>query len=288
MLDEIRRVVIVGTGLLGASVGRGLKEAGFWGEVTGVVRRESTLEAAKAVGAVDFGGTDLAEQVPAEGKVIVVVAVPVSKFSEVFAAIAPLQREGVYVTDVGSTKLSVVADAAKHLSQPNFFVPAHPMAGSEQSGPEAADGGLFRGRPCVLCPSEGTDGDALAAVRGMWEMLGAELHTMSANDHDRQVAAVSHLPHLVAVLLTHTANELGPLDLASSGFRDTSRLALSNPPMRQDIVMANLEPIGETLDHLAGRLNVLREMVRQGKGDELLKLLTEAQQVRQGWQDQCE
>lgn len=284
MQDDIRRVVIVGTGLLGASVGLGLRAAGFDGERVGVGRSQATLDAAIAVGGIDRGVLELSEAVAGvDGKLIVVVAVPVGGFGEVFRGLADHQRRGLIVTDVGSTKLSVAADAKRYLKQPQFFVPAHPMAGSERSGPEAAQDDLFRGRPCVLCPDRDTDAEASAAVRAMWETLGAEIHTMSADDHDRQVAAVSHLPHLLAVLLAHTADDMGPLDLASSGFRDTSRLAMSNPPMRTDIVMANRPPIGEALDRLASRLNELRGLVRKGKETDLLDLFTDAQAIRRAW-----
>ncbi len=246
MLDDIRRVVVVGTGLLGASVGKGLKAGGFDGEIVGVGRTAVTLERAVALGAIDRGLTQLEEAVGGvDGPLIVVIAVPVGRFGEVFRKLAEAQRRGMVLTDVGSTKASVAAEAKRYLKQPQFFVPAHPMAGSERSGPDAADARLFQGKPCVLCPTADTDASALAVVSEMWEALGAKLCTMTADQHDRQVAAVSHLPHLLAVLLAHTADDMGPLDLASSGFRDTSRLALSNPPMRTDIVMANRKPIGE-------------------------------------------
>ncbi|MEO0513714.1 MAG: prephenate dehydrogenase [Planctomycetota bacterium] len=285
MLDDIRRVVIVGTGLLGASVGLGLKAAGFGGEVVGVGRTPATRDAAIAGGGIDRGVLELGDAVGGvEGKLIVVVAVPVGKFGEVFRQLAEHQRRGMVVTDVGSTKLSVAADAKRYLKQPQFFVPAHPMAGSERSGPESAVSDLFRGRPCVLCPTGDTDEAAVGVVTEMWETLGAKLFTMTADEHDHQVAAVSHLPHLVAVLLAHTADDMGPLDLASSGFRDTCRLAMSNPEMRRDIVMANRKPIGEVLDRLASRLNELRGMVRKGKDVDLLDLFTDAQVIRSDWE----
>ncbi|MEM9881427.1 MAG: prephenate dehydrogenase [Planctomycetota bacterium] len=285
MFDAVSRVVIVGTGLVGASVGLGLKRAGFTGRVVGVGRTPATLETAKRVGAIDEGTADLAEAVTHDGKLVVVVCVPVGTMGEVFRGLAPHQRRGLYVTDAGSTKLSVAADGRRYLTQPQFFVPAHPMAGSERSGPEAADGGLFRGRPCVLCPHDDAADDAVSAVRGMWEALGATIHVMTADQHDKQVAAVSHLPHLVAVLLAHTADDLGPLGLASTGFRDTTRLASSNPPMRTDIVAANAKPIGEALDRLAANLNELRGLVRKGRTDDLLDLFTDAAAIRDAWLD---
>lgn len=284
-MQDIKQITIVGTGLLGASVGLGLRQAGFGGRIVGVGRRPETLETAQQVGAIDAGFTELGPAVDVDGRAIVVVAVPVSKFGEVFRGLAEHQRRGLYITDVGSTKLSVAADAKRHLTQPQFFVPAHPMAGSEKQGPEHAQQDLFRGRPCVLCPNDDTDAEALAAVTAMWTQLGAVIHTMSADDHDRQVAAISHLPHLLAVLLAHTADDMGPLDLASSGFRDTSRLACSNPPMRLDIIAANRKPIGEALDRLASRLNELRGVVRKGKDEDLLDLLTDAQVIRRDWEN---
>ncbi|MEM8737536.1 MAG: prephenate dehydrogenase [Planctomycetota bacterium] len=285
MLEDIQQITIVGTGLLGASVGLGLRAGGFAGQVVGVGRSPTTVERAVAAGAIDRGVQDLAEAVGTPGPTLVVVAVPVGGFAEIFRDLAPHQRRGMYVTDVGSTKLSVAADAKRYLSQPQFFVPAHPMAGSERQGPDHAEADLFRGRPCVLCPTADTDADALALVTAFWEGLGATLHTMTADAHDRQVAAVSHLPHLVAVLLAHTADDMGPLDLASTGFRDTTRLALSNPPMRRDIIEANRAPIAEALDRLAARLNELRGTIRKAKHTDLLDLLTDAQVIRQAWGD---
>ncbi|MEO1235801.1 MAG: prephenate dehydrogenase/arogenate dehydrogenase family protein [Planctomycetota bacterium] len=282
MLDDIPQITIVGTGLIGASVGLGVKAAGYAGRVVGVARSEATLERARAVGAIDDGATELADAVRVDGKLLVVLAVPVGKTAEVFRTLAEHQRRGLYVTDAGSTKLGVAADAKRHLTQPQFFIPAHPMAGSERSGPESADADLFRGRLCVLCPDENTDAAALAAVTALWQSLGATLHTMTPDEHDHQVAAVSHLPHLAAVLLTLAADDIGPLTLASTGFRDTTRLALSNPPMRRDIVAANRKPIGEALDRFAARLNDLRGLVRKAKDDELLDLLTRAQSIRDG------
>ena len=280
---DVPQVVIVGPGLLGGSVGLGLKQAGYAGRVVGVSRTAETLAGAEAVGAIDEGFVELGPAVRVDGRCLVVVCVPVGRFGDVFRQLAEHQRRGMVVTDVGSTKLSVTADAKRYLKQPQFFVPAHPMAGSERSGPQHADGGLFVGRPCVLCPEEATDADALATVRQMWESLGAVIHLLSADAHDHEVAAVSHLPHLLSVLLTLTADDIGPLDLASSGFRDTSRLALSNPAMRHDIIAANRKPIAEALDRFASRLNELRGVVRKGKDAELLALLEGAQRRREQW-----
>ncbi len=281
---DIPQVTIVGPGLLGASVGLGLRACGYAGHLVGVSRTQATLDEAQRVGAIDAGFTEIGPAVQVDGKVVVLLAVPLGRFAEVFKKAAPHQRRGMYLTDVGSTKLSVCAEAKRYLSQPQFFVPAHPMAGSEQQGPTHAKAGLFRGKPCVLCPDDATDENALRAVTTMWEALGAVIHTMTADAHDHQVAAVSHLPHLLAVLLAQTADEIGPLDLASTGFRDTTRLAASNPPMRADIITNNRKPIAEAMDRFASRLNDLRGVVRKGKDEELLALLEGAQEIRRGWE----
>ena len=292
-LDEVEDVVVVGPGLLGGSVGLGLKAAGWTGRITGVARRRETLDAAVEVGAIDEGLDDLAEALGRLGvKSLVVVATPLSGFAAVFRALAPFQRRGLVTTDLGSVKKPVAAEAKRHLTQPQFFVPAHPMAGSEKSGPEAASATLFRGRPCVLCPDEATDPGATALVAELFARLGGEVLTMDAAEHDARVAAVSHLPHLVSALLAQTAAAMGaaaaagagagadPLLLASTGFRDATRLALSNPPMRSDIVAANRERIGEALDRFAKGLNQLRGELRKGDHDALLARLEEAQGIR--------
>ncbi|BAM02740.1 prephenate dehydrogenase [Phycisphaera mikurensis] len=295
-LDAVAEVVIIGPGLLGASVGLGLRAAGWAGRITGVARSAATLDAAAAVGAID-GGFDDPEPALANlsGPSLVIVAVPLSGFAAVFKKIAPHQRRGLVTTDLGSVKAPAAAEAKRHLAQPQFYVPAHPMAGSEKSGPAAATAGLFRGRPCVLCPDDATDAGALARVAALFERLGGEVVTMTAAEHDARVAAVSHLPHLASVLIAQTAAAMGaaagsagppdgrgaqPLQLASTGFRGATRLALSNPPMRRDIVLANRERIGEALDRFAKQLNQLRGEIRKGDHDALLARLEEAQGIR--------
>ncbi|MEM7576264.1 MAG: prephenate dehydrogenase [Planctomycetota bacterium] len=280
---DVPQITIIGPGLLGASVALGLKQRGYAGQIVGVSRTQETLETAQRIGAIDTGFTELAPAVKVDGRCIIVVCVPVGRFGEVFKNLAEHQRRGMFITDVGSTKLSVVADAKRFLKQPQFFVPAHPMAGSERSGPQYGDAELFVGKPCVLCPDDATDEHAVATVRQMWESLGAIIHLLTADAHDHEVAAVSHLPHLLSVLLTLTADDIGPLDLASSGFRDVSRLALSSPAMRQDIITANRKPIGEALDRFASRLNALRGTVRKAKDEELVTLLEAARDIREEW-----
>ncbi len=284
VLPDIAQVMIVGPGLLGGSVGLGLKALGYAGRIVGVSRTRATLDEAVGVGAIDAGFTDVGEALKHGGRCLVVVCVPLGRFAAVFEALAPHQTANMVITDVGSTKLSVIAEAKRALPRPEFFVPAHPMAGSEKQGPKHAEARLFQGKPCVLCPDDTTDAGALCTVTSLWEALGSVVCTMTAEEHDQQVAAISHLPHLLSVLLTLTASDIGPLDLASSGFRDTTRLAASNPPMRADIIANNRAPIAQALDRFASRLEGLRALLRENKDDEFMALLNDAQAARLGWQ----
>jgi prephenate dehydrogenase len=284
MLEGVEQLTIVGPGLLGASVGKGLKARGFAGHVVGVARSAETLAAARQIGAIDEGLSDTAEAVSrASGTQVVVLAVPLGGFAAVMKQLAAVDRPGLVVTDVGSTKRSVIAAAQAAGLGMGRVVPAHPMAGSERSGPQHADGDLFVNRPCVLCPTAWTDEPSLSLVRALWAGLGANVLEMTADQHDQHVAAVSHLPHLLAVLLMNTVAQTGGLELASTGLASTSRLASSNPPMRADIIEHNADLIAQTLDRFAKELNALRGELRKGQRDAVLARLEAAQRLRDDW-----
>lgn len=279
-----RAVTIIGPGLLGASVGLAIKAIDPEVEVTGLSRRKETGEAALRLGAIDVAETDPERALVAAE--LVVVAVPLSGFAGAFEQIsrhAPLEA---VVTDVGSTKASVQADAEAHLARDERFVGAHPMAGSEQKGPEHAKAELFRGKPCVLCPSARSTEPAQRIVRHLWASLGMRLMEMSPEMHDAQTAVISHLPHLAAVALMQTAVDRGGLGLASSGLRDTTRLASSNPPMRRDIVLNNRDAVALALGTMIERLQGLREAVEVGDADRLMQALEQAKRQRDRWLDQ--
>ncbi|MFA9477164.1 prephenate dehydrogenase [Phycisphaerales bacterium AB-hyl4] len=280
-IQQIEQVAILGAGLLGTSVGLGLKAAGYAGRVVGVARSEETLAAAKQRGAIDHGTTDVGEAVKASQ--LAIVAVPLGQFDRMFQQIAEHEHDGLIITDVGSTKQSVIASAREHLKHPGRFVGAHPMAGSEQQGPEGAQADLCRGKPCIITPGNDTDEDALATVEAMWKSLGMTLIRMSAHEHDVQTATISHLPHAMAVLLVLVAAERGGWDVASTGFRDTTRLASSNPPMRADILMANREQVIEALNTLGHRLDRFIDVLDRGDRGGLLAMLEHARQVRDDW-----
>ena len=283
MLD-LPHITIVGTGLLGASLGLALKARGYTGTVAGVARSVDTLDRARGVGAIDRGETELAKAV-GEGPGLVVVAVPLSQFTSVFAELAPLQRPGLVITDVGSTKAGVCETADRLLIQPGAFVPAHPMAGSERSGPDHADADLFVGKPCVLTPTNHTEPDALKKVDAMWRSLGMNVLRMSPADHDDAVATVSHLPHALAALLMNVVEERGGLDIASTGLRSTSRLASGDPGMRADILTSNRDALISSLDMFQRHLDALRTALRDGRDGVVLDTLTDAKAVRDRWLD---
>lgn len=283
MLD-VDQIAVFGTGLLGASVGLGLKAAGYRGSVVGVGRRQETLDRALAVGAIDRGVLDFAPV--AAGTELALIAVPLGGFADVFAMLARHDHPGLYITDLGSTKASVVA-AAQTLPDPGRFCGSHPMAGSEAQGPGAALSDLFRGKPCVLTPGPKTSPQALAMAEALWTTLGMELLYRGPQDHDHAVAAVSHLPHVLAVLLMNTVDECGELALGSTGLRDTSRLASSNPPMRRDILLNNRAAVADTLAVFARQLDAFRTTLGADDtartSDAVLDTLNRAAAVRDRW-----
>lgn len=274
-------LVIVGPGLLGTSVALGLRERGFSGRITGVGRSAETLEQARETGAYDA----LTDGLPAAiaQASMVLIAVPLSGFRAVFEQIAMHGRPGLIVTDVGSTKASVIADARAHLTDLSRVIGAHPMAGSEASGPAGARADLFVGRPCVLTVAPTDAPDAVQAVESLWRTLGMRLMRMSAEQHDEQVAVVSHMPHLASVMLMMVAEKLGGLGVASSGFRDTTRLASSNPPMRADIMEANRASIRKALASFRVACDEMDALLADADAAEIAGVLERVRSAREAW-----
>ena len=278
---QVNQVVIIGTGLLGASIGLGLKRAGYAGEVVGLGRRASTLEAAQQRGAVDRVTTDFEEAV-ADGA-LVLVAVPLGGFAAVFDALAKVRRAGLIVTDVGSTKANVLREASARLPASMPFVGSHPMAGSEQQGPGGSRADLFDGKPCIITQDGHAPDAAVATVEALWKTLNMSILRMSSQEHDRQTAAISHLPHAAAVAIISVVAELGGWEIASTGLRDTTRLASSNPPMRADIMTSNREQLVGVLDRFTEAVGRIREALANGDDENLLRLLQHAKQERDAW-----
>jgi prephenate dehydrogenase len=289
MSSRLPKLVVVGVGLIGGSFALALKSRGVVGEVVGVGRSRGNLDEALAAGVID-------RAVPRDGPWvrelgdadIVLLATPVGEFPALLAAMPGALAHGAVVTDGGSTKQDVVAAARAHLGAAlPRFVPAHPIAGTEQSGARAAFAALFEGRHAVLTPLPETDATALARVRTLWEACGADVVTLDAPTHDRILGAVSHLPHFLAaayVAELAVRPESGALfRLAGSGFRDFTRIAAASPAMWHDIGLANRDALRHEIAAFRGALDVLDAALRDGDGRTLSAMLESAAQARRAW-----
>ncbi len=280
-------ITIAGVGLLGGSIGLGLRAAGYKGEIVGLGHRAASLDEALRLGCIDRGELDLAPAVAHAG--LIVLATPLSAFPKLLQGLGRSRtRPGVVITDVGSTKAAVCADAARWLAPGQAFVGSHPMAGSERQGPAHADAGLFKRRPCVVTPGPETDAAALARVKGLWTALGMRLITMTPAEHDARAARISHLPHAVAALLVQQADRHGDWPMASTGFRDTTRVAGGDPTIWRDIFATNRDAVTEALDGLSAALTEFRELVRSGDDDALRALLERSRAAREAWIESLE
>lgn len=283
---HIDKLVVIGAGLIGGSFSLALKRAGAVGEVTGIGRNLGTLERAHRLGVIDrIGETDRATLAAAS---LVMVATPVGQMGVVLRALQPFLGEGTVVTDGGSTKQDVVAIAREALgARFRQFVPGHPIAGTERSGPEAAFAELFENRRVVLTPGPETDERAVAMVRTAWETCGARVTRLTPSQHDTVFAAVSHLPHLLSFALVEelAAHESGELlfSFAGGGFRDFTRIASSNPEMWRDISVANRVALGAELSRYRASLEVMQRMLEAGDADALGQVFERARAARERW-----
>jgi prephenate dehydrogenase len=275
------RAAIVGVGLIGGSLALAGRAAGQFGEVVGIGRSEANLAVARARGIVDRTVRDGSELGPVD---LVVLAVPVRSTATMAQALLPHLRPGTVITDVGSVKGTVVAACEAVLPGDRPFVGGHPIAGSERAGAAAADPALFRGAPCILTPSPRTDRAALGRVRTLWEAVGARVHEMTAAEHDRALAWVSHLPHLVAYALVGALarRDGGLAALAGGGWRDTTRVAASPPELWRDILLANADAVLAATDAFSAEVARLRAAVAAGDAAALLALLEAAAAARRG------
>ena len=281
------KLAIVGTGLIGGSFSLALKQAGAVREVLGVGRNPARLTVARELGLIDRA-VDWAEAGQAD---CILLALPVGETEAVLKQLAPHLKAGAIVTDAGSTKVNVVAAARAVLGE-RFadFVPGHPIAGSEQSGPGAARADLYQGKKVVLTPQAETRADVLATVRALWEAAGAQVETLDADLHDRVFAAVSHLPHLAAFALVDELAQRADGDtffrFAASGFRDFTRIAGSSPEMWRDIALANREAVMVELDAYLAALQALRSAVSAEDAAALLAIFSRARVAREHWMKQ--
>ena len=279
----IERLTIIGVGLIGGSLARALKSAGAVKEVVGASRSIQHLQRARDLGVVDRIEIDLGAAV--SNADVVVVAVPVGAMESVFSDIAPHLSDKTVLTDVGSSKTSVVEAAQKVFGQlPENFVPAHPIAGTEKSGVDASFTELFQQRRVILTPTETSSTDAVSKVRAMWEQVGAIVTETSITHHDEILAATSHLPHLLAFALVDTLATMDDkqefFDYAAGGFRDFTRIASSDPLMWHDICVHNGPALLKILDRFSADLGHLRKAIAENDGDYLLQVFSRAKAAR--------
>ncbi|MET0359379.1 MAG: prephenate/arogenate dehydrogenase family protein [Pararhizobium sp.] len=284
MAKLFEKVALIGIGLIGSSIAREIRDKGLAASVTISTRSRETLDRAQVLGLGDRYVLSASEAV--EDADLVIVSVPVGASGAVAQAIAPHLKAGAIVTDVGSTKGSVIAQMAPHMPQRVHFIPGHPIAGTEYSGPDAGFVGLFKSRWCILTPPAGTDETAKGQLRAFWEALGSDVEEMDPEHHDKVLAIVSHLPHIIAYNIVGTADDLETvtesevIKYSASGFRDFTRLAASDPTMWRDVCLHNKDAILEMLSRFSEDLAYLQRAIRWGDGDKLFDLFTRTRAIR--------
>jgi prephenate dehydrogenase len=284
-MEKIRfnKVTVIGVGLIGGSLAIKLKEKGLARTIVGVGRGIANLEAAKMLGVVDSFTRDVTEGV--KGSDLVFVAVPVQSILPVIKAAAPHLEKGSIVTDVGSVKKDIVKNVESLLPEGVRFVGAHPVAGTENSGVEAAFSGLFEGRKCIITPTANTDKEALEVVKRVWEEAGSRVICMDAERHDIVLAAISHLPHMIAYSLVNTVSDIEShneeiLSYSAGGFMDFTRIASSSPEMWTDICTMNSDAIVEMIELFEKRLRALRRLIEEGDSEGLKREFERAKNLR--------
>ncbi|ETW12209.1 cyclohexadienyl dehydrogenase [Roseivivax marinus] len=280
------KVALIGLGLIASSMFWATRRAGLAGHVSGYARSEATRETARRIGLCHEVCESAAEAVADAD--LVVLAVPVGAMASVAAEIAPHLKPGATVTDVGSVKRRVIDDVAPHLPEGVHFVPGHPLAGTEHSGPESGFATLFENRWCLLVPVEGTDADATARLRVYWEGMGAKVDEMDADHHDLVLAVTSHTPHLIAYTMVGVADDLRRvtdsevIKYSAAGFRDFTRIAASDPTMWRDVFLTNKDATLEILGRFTEELFALQRAIRTGDGEQLFDYFTRTRAIRRG------
>ncbi len=280
------RVALIGLGLIASSMFWAIKRSGLAGEVTGYARSAETRDTARRIGLCDRVCDTAAEAVA--GADLVVLCVPVGAMGQVAAEIAPHLAAGATVSDVGSVKAAVIQAVGPHLPDNVHFVPAHPLAGTEHSGPESGFATLFDNRWCLLVPVEGTDPDAVVRLGRFWQEMGANVDTMEADHHDLVLAVTSHAPHLIAYTMVGVADDLRRvtdsevIKYSAAGFRDFTRIAASDPTMWRDVFLTNKEATLEILGRFTEELFALQRAIRTGDGAHLHDYFTRTRAIRRG------
>ena len=280
------RVALIGLGLIGSSLSHVMRREGLAGHIDGTAHSQGTRDKAVALGLVDSIHPSAAEAV--EDADLVVLCVPVGANAEVAAQIGPHLKAGAIVTDVGSVKGAPLRDIAPHIPPGVHLVPGHPVAGTENSGPESGFAELFENRWCILTPAGGTDEAAVARLAAFWRACGSNVEIMDAVHHDHVLAITSHIPHLIAYNIVGTAAHLGEvtqsevIKYSAGGFRDFTRIAASDPVMWRDVFLHNKEAVLEMLGRFTEDLTALQRAIRWGDGKMLFDLFSHTREIRRG------
>ncbi len=292
------KVAVIGLGLIGSSLCHVMKREGLASSIAGVARSKETLHTALRIGFIDTEHETARAAV--DGADLIVLATPVGANSVLAEQIAPSLKQGAIITDVGSVKVSVIRDVQPHLPDGVHFVPGHPVAGTEYSGPESGFAELFENRYCILTPPDGTDQNAIDKTRKLWRAAGSIVEIMDADHHDRVLAITSHLPHLIAYTIVGTANDLegqlrekkagGEIKIrtadvvkySAGGFRDFTRIAASDPVMWRDIFLNNKDAVLEQLGRFIEDLTAMQRSIRWEEGDALEDTFRRTREIRRG------
>jgi cyclohexadieny/prephenate dehydrogenase len=280
------QVALIGLGLIGSSLSHAIRRGGLAKRISGAAKSEATRKAAERLKLADAIHADPAEAV--KGADLIILCTPVGTYGAIAEAIAPALADGAIVTDVGSVKGSVVSAIGPHLRQGVHFIPGHPIAGTEHSGPESGFAELYDGRWCVLTPPPGTSPDAVTRLRRFWEACGALVEIMTPEHHDLVLAITSHVPHLIAYNIVGTASDLEKvtekevIKFSAGGFRDFTRIAASDPTMWRDVFLNNKEAVLEMLGRFTEDLTDLQRAIRYGDGDKLFESFSRTRAIRRG------
>ncbi|MFP7569179.1 prephenate/arogenate dehydrogenase family protein [Marivita sp. S2033] len=286
MTQTYERVALIGLGLIASSMFWAMKRAGAARHVTGYARSSETRDTARRIGLCDQICDTAIEAV--KDADLVVLAVPVGVMGHVAAEIGPHLKPGATITDVGSVKRQVIDDVSPHVPETVHFVPAHPLAGTEHSGPESGFATLFDNRWCLIVPSENSDTRAVETLEAFWRALGSNVDVMDPDHHDLVLAVTSHCPHLIAYTMVGVADDLRRvtdsevIKYSAAGFRDFTRIAASDPTMWRDVFLMNKDATLEILGRFTEELFALQRAIRQGDGDLLHDYFTRTRAIRRG------
>ncbi len=278
------KVALIGVGLIGSSLCHAMRRAGLAGTISASARTQKTRDTALRLGLVDEAYENAADAV--RDADLVILCIPVGLSGVIARDIAPVLKPGAILSDVGSVKKSVIEQVMPHLPKDVHFIPGHPIAGTEHSGPEAGFAELFDHRWSILTPIENSDGAAVAQLKKFWEGCGSHVEIMTAEHHDLVLAVTSHLPHLIAFNIVGTATDLGKvtdsevIKYAASGFRDFTRIAASDPVMWRDVFLHNKEAVLEVLSRFNEDIGILTRAIRDDDGEKLEALISRTRKIR--------